>query len=316
MKLEKHFLSNQKKVISLLCCPQCKSKLTFSKRIITCSVCERRYKREDEIINFTENTTLDLKLSLKKWNSFYEQQIKNEQYAEDFILYKSKYFPSAYRQINEVKKFKNSIYLEIGCGAFFFGQLVANQCNLIIGTDISPKALVIAKEMLKRNKIKNYILVQADILHLPIATNSVDIIFGSGVIEHFADTKQCLLELYRVLKRKGLCFNSVPMLNVGSLTYRQIWGNIPNAPLLKQVAEFLHIKVLRARHMKFGYELSFLPSTIISLHKQVGFSRIVVKRFEVRLVFEFIPRLFRPVLIFLAERYSIFWPMIKVIAFK
>ena len=288
----------------------------FGKRIVHCSFCSRDYPFHEGIVNFVQTLSNDLKLSHSKWSSLYRSQRQAAQLLRDYTVYKREYFPLIYDQINEVTSFRDKVYLEIGCGPFYFGQLVAKECKIIIGVDISREALTIARRMLEKNKITNYLLIQADILQLPITDDTVDIIFGGGVIEHFKDTRKCLDELYRVLRKRGTSFNTVPMLNIGSLTYRQVWGNIPNAPLLKQIAEFIHIKLLQGKHMRFGYELSFLPSTMARLHRAVGFRRVTIDNFRIKLVFEFAPRVLRPFLIKIATDVSLFWPMIKVIGTK
>ena len=52
--------------------------------------------------------------------------------------------------------------------------------------------------------------------------------------------------------------------------------------------------MLKRKHMIFGYELSFLNSTLKKIHKKAGFEKIEVGKFRCRL----------------------FWPMIKVTAKK
>ncbi len=122
--------------------------------------------------------------------------------------------------------------------------------------------------------------------------------------------------MYRVLIRGGICFNTVPQLNLGALTYRQIYGHIPEFPVLKQIAEFVHIKLLKGRHMKFGYELSFTKRRIRDFFKEAGFSKTEVESFRCYLPFVY----FRlPILKKLARkiaRYEAFNPMILVAARK
>ena len=68
--------------------------------------------------------------------------------------------------------------------------------------------------------------------------------------------------------------------------------------------------------MIFGYEFSFLESTIKRIHKQAGFKQITVARFKVQTVFDFIPKIFRKFAAYLCNSSRLFWPMIKVIAQK
>lgn len=171
--------------------------------------------------------------------------------------------------------------------------------------------------MLDGKGITNYQLILGDINKMPIKSNSIDLLYGGGVIEHCENTQTVINEIYRVLKPGGVSFNTVPYLNLGALTYRQIWGNIPEFPLLKQLAEFVHIKLLGARHMTFGYELSFSAGYLRALHKKAGFKKVTVDKFETKLMFDFIPFDFsRRVCIYLANHCRLFWPMIKVVAEK
>ena len=283
---------------------------------LICRKCEMSYPVIGGIPRFLNDAPPDLKLSIEKWNSLYEKQLKTRQYEKDFVAYKNMYFQETYEQLKTSKRFAGSAYLEIGSGPFFMGQLIAKECSVVIGIDITPAALKVAKTMLEKNHIHNYLLIQGDILNLPITSDAIDLIYGGGVIEHFKNTQVCVNELYRVLAKRGVSFNSVPMLNVGSLTYRQVWGNIPNAPIIKQIAEFVHIRLLGSRHMTYGYEFSFMPSTLRKIHKNAGFRKILIDRFRVKLVFEFVPAFLRGTLIRFATNSPLFWPMVKVIAEK
>lgn len=303
----------------VVCCPNCKKDLQEGFNFLFCEKCTKKYPIENGIIIMISDESEDLKLSIKKWDKIYYDQLNDLSYYKEFDNFRKLYSKNIITQFtNEKIICKDENYLEIGCGQFFLGQELANVAELIIGIDICPSSLLIAKKMLDEKKITNYILIQGDILNLPIKNNVIDFVYGGGVIEHFKDTQKCINELYRCLKIGGVSFNTVPFLNIGSLTYRQIWGNIPNLPILKQLAEFIHIKLLKGRHMIFGYEFSFTSGNIKKIHKKAGFkkNKIKVEKFEVDLVFEFIPTFLRKYCIYLAKNCFLFWPMIKIIAKK
>ncbi len=308
--------TNISRYLTYLCCPLCKGQLTCGVTHLTCKGCLRNYPIVDGIPRFFHTTSKDLQLSIQKWDTLYRKHLKIKQYEKEFTEYKAMYFGDTFEQLEEVKKIEGSVYLEIGCGQFSMGQLLAKHCSLVIGIDVSSEALKVAKSMLLKKGIRNYLLIQGDILNMPLVSNSVDFIYGGGVIEHFKNTQQCVNELHRVLRKGGVSFNTVPMLNVGSLTYRQVWGNIPNVPVLRQLAEFIHIRILGSKHMIFGYEFSFLPTTLKKIHIAAGFKKISVDRFRVKLVFEFIPKVMRGAFIALATKSPLFWPMLKVVAIK
>lgn len=311
--------NKQKNIFKYVCCPSCKRDLYKKSSFLICNNCGQKYGIVDKnILRIIPNLTKDLELSLQKWDEFYQRQLVNKDYKKSYRKYMDDFFPDMYDQLAEAKKIdKNLIYLEIGCGPFFMGQELAPKVKLVIGIDFCLTPLKIAKKMLEEKHIKNYLLIQGDILNMPLAANTVDLIYGGGVIEHFKNTQRCVNGLYRILKPEGVSFNAVPYLNIGSLTYRQIWGNIPNLPVLRQLAEFIHISLLRGKHMIFGYELSFLGSTLKKIHKRAGFKQIKIDKYKIKLAFDFIPfKILRKIFDFMANNNRLFWPMVKVIAQK
>lgn len=309
--------------INLLVCPACKKSLRQDKKKLLCtnSECSKKYHiLHGNIFSFlSANQSNDTELSIEKWDEFYSDKIKFDDYEKRYQLYMEDNFSNVYRQLSDCKEIEpgKTVFLEIGCGPMFLARAISNKCKMVIGIDFSLNALKTASVMLKKHKIKNYLLIHGDIKNMPIKNNSIDILYGGGVIEHFTDTYTAIKELHRILKKGGISFNTIPHLNIGSLTYRQVWGNIPNFPILKQLAEFIHIKLLKSRHMTFGYEMSFLASHIKYLHKKAGFKNIKATKFETKLMFEFIPSKFlKNTMSWLANNSPLFWPMIKVIGVK
>lgn len=258
----------------------------------------------------------DKQSSLSSWEQIYVEELNKKNYLSSQKSYLKHYFQDTYDQLNQAHRIKGSVYLEIGCGPFYLGSAIARECQVVIGVDNSKSALLIAKQILTHKKIKNFLLIQTDLFDMPLCNGVIDLIYGGGVIEHFNRTDACLTELYRVLKPGGVSFNTVPFLNLGSLTYRQIWGNIPNFPILKQLAIFIHTRVLGGRHMIFGYEMSFPKYKLIQLHKAAGFRKTQVDKFRVNLAFAFLPGILKRLAEYLATTSPWFWPMVKAVAIK
>lgn len=301
----------------ILVCPKCKGAFIFEKNQVKCSDCLKTFKIENGIYYLLPEYSEDIKLSVEKWDEGYVKQYNSKSYLEAFEKYKVDHFENVKSQLFAERKGDCSVYLEIGCGPFFLASLIANDFDLVIGIDFCPHALKIAKEVLQLNNIQNYILIHGDILEMPIKESTVDLIYGGGVIEHFQDTLSSVKELQRVLRPNGVSFNTVPFLNIAALTYRQIWGNIPNFPVLKQLAEFVHIKLLKGKHMIFGYEFSFTRRKLLNIHKDAGFRQVKVEYFPVKMEFEFIPFVWlRTYFMKLASSSILFWPMAKVVAVK
>lgn len=308
-----------KNVLGYICCPKCKGRIIAKNGCWTCNHCHRKIviRRGNIVGAMPKSFSVDTKLSLDKWDQIYKKSLLNKNYERQKQEYDRRFLKDTLDQILiDYRPKKNDVYLEIGCGPMFLGQEIAKRGLRVIGIDFSLPGLVVAQKMLEKNKVKNYLLIRGDIQHMPLQGETVDLIYGGGVIEHFRNTEQVVSEMHRVLKKGGVCFNSVPQFNLSSLTYRQIWGNIPNVPILKQIAEWVHIKLLKKRHMRFGYELSFGRNKIEKIFQKQGFNKVMVRRFKCVLSFDYLKL---PWLKRMAQRFSkleIFNPMIFVIAKK
>jgi ubiquinone/menaquinone biosynthesis C-methylase UbiE len=95
------------------------------------------------------------------------------------------------------------VILDIGCGT---GMLLEdlNKMGDATGLDFSKVAL----EYCKNRGIDK--LGRADVRHIPIKDNSVDIITALDLIEHVKDDHGLLAEFQRVLKPGGIAIMSVP----------------------------------------------------------------------------------------------------------
>ena len=303
-----------KNLYQLLCCPHCKNKLRTEQGKFYCKNCKQTYRINDGIPDFSYKINESgMKLSQKKWDEKYRQDTKKNIVRElDFL--DNKFFSLVWNQIKknfELKK--KDIFLEIGCGTFYFGRHLAKLGYTVVGIDMSIEALKLAQSVFTREGIKNYLLVCGNVLNMPFKENSIDMLYGAGVIEHFPDTFSAVKELQRVLKKGGVAYNTVPYLNIGSLTYRQVWGNIPRLPVLEELFTFIHTEILGARHMRFGYELSFTRSYLEKIHRQAGFSTVKTGQFECELDFDYLKnKSLRRMAISLSKNSPLFWPMIYV----
>ncbi len=303
--------------IDILKCNECGGSLEKKGNNLICLKCGFKYGYTNEIMEAMPAMTGEKKFSCDKWEKYYKDWYKGKGYWDEFNDVKDMYQKYGVEQIErEAKVNKETIYLEIGCGTFFIGQMMAEECELVIGIDFSMESLLIARQMLKDKGIDNFLLIHGDIFKMPIKTESVNLIYGGGVIEHFEKTQECVDEYGRVTKKGGVALNAVPILNIGALTYRQIWGNIPDFPILKQLAKFIHMKVLRGKHMHFGYELSFTKNKLIKVHNNSGFRKVCVKRLDTQIMLDFMPKFVRPFFRKLAFSSSLFWPMALVVAEK
>lgn len=132
--------------------------------------------------------------------------------------------------------------LEVGCGS---GEGLAQfeKMNLnSIGIDISFEALKLAK------RTSNAALTRADAFSLPFKSAAFDLVYNSGVIEHFDYPKDLSLlsEMARVTKKGGYVLIIVP--NKYCIWYK----------VLKSAAIIM-------KKWEFGYERDYSHKQLVSL---------------------------------------------------
>jgi ubiquinone/menaquinone biosynthesis C-methylase UbiE len=296
---------------NILACPVCHQSFVYHQNLITCPQCHTSYLHSSHIILENSDQITKSDFTYQKWESYYQHDeskysritlTTNRKIAADLGLTKNSHL--------------HQTFLEIGCGTFNLGQLLAPYFETIIGVDFSPTALMIADRLLRAKKITNYLLIQADVRHIPVKNESVDYYYGGGVIEHFDDVDLAITESYRLLRKNGVATNHVPIVNIGSLTYRQIWGNIPEVPVLKNILKFIHFKILSPKRLYFGYERSYRRGQLKKWHLAAGFKQVVFDGLKLHFQFGFIPRSLRPFCRRLALKNWLFWPMATVTATK
>lgn len=82
------------------------------------------------------------------------------------------------------------------------------------------------------------------------------------------------------------------------------------------MAEFVHIRLLKSRHMKFGYEKSYLVSKLRRVFKKTGFTGVDIGHFDCNLKFEFIKNNGAKEVLRKIARNRLFWPMVYVSSTK
>lgn len=302
-------------------CPFCNLGVKFNNGRVVCERCGRLFSVIDgDILSMLRgDTSADTEFSMAKWDAVYAREFflkeAEREYRELFLDDFKRQVLEYVRADPEGKK----TYLEIGCGQGFVGEELAKDGWLFIGVDFSVNALKSLKTRLDNRGIENYLLIHGDVQALPVRDNSVDLVYGGGVMEHFKDTQVVVDHIFRVLRKGGVSFNTVPLFNIGNLLYRSLWGSIPNVPVLKQLAELVHLKMLGGKHMAFGYELQFTTAQLRKLHTKAGFKakNILVDRFDCVLQLHRIahPRL-KEFLRGICRKYRQFWPGVKVIGVK
>jgi len=167
-----------------------------------------------------------------------------------------------------VKSFEGKKILEAGSG---IGEISIDVCAEGAQTyllDISLDALVMSKKFISdRNGSAMYI--NGNIFHLPFATDTFDVVWNAGVVEHFRfdDQVAILKEFRRVVRQDGLVITFNPF--AGAKLYR--WGKRvaeergtwefgEEYPVqtMKQIAESAGLVLVQEYPFLFARQLTFL----------------------------------------------------------
>ena len=110
---------------------------------------------------------------------------------------------------------KGKSILEAGCGTSTTLVRLAKTTKRVTGIDISKKAVSLSKANFEMNRIpkEKYSLVVEDIQKMKFKSNTFDISFNTGVIEHFDKDRinnKPLEEMLRVTKKNGKIVILVP----------------------------------------------------------------------------------------------------------
>lgn len=153
------------------------------------------------------------------------------------------------------------VILDIGCGT---GMLLEDlqQMGPATGLDFSMVAL----EYCKNRGIDK--LGRADVRHIPVKDNSIDIITALDLIEHIEDDHGLMAEFQRVLKPGGLAIMSVP-------AHKKLWSGHDVAlhhfrryekPEFRQLIEGAGLK---PRKYTYGMATAYLPAILVRKYKNL-----------------------------------------------
>jgi len=106
---------------------------------------------------------------------------------------------------------EGDVVLDLGSGAGFDAFLAAKKVGnkgKVIGLDMSEEMIHKAKENAERYGYQNVEFRLGDIEHIPIETNTIDVIISNCVINLAPNKEKVFSEAYRVLKSGGKMFVS------------------------------------------------------------------------------------------------------------
>ncbi len=151
--------------------------------------------------------------------------------------------------VRYLKKFFFDRTLECGCGAGVYTTFLKTVCKYFVGIDINSELIRMASANLDECDF-----CVSDVMHLPFKDNCFDLLVAADVVEHTSNAYEALKEIYRVIKKQGMCSLSVPSNN---------W-------------EFV-CKLLGLTKYSFGHNYLFSRQEIVELVDMAGFDVVYYK---------------------------------------
>jgi ubiquinone/menaquinone biosynthesis C-methylase UbiE/uncharacterized protein YbaR (Trm112 family) len=303
-------MKNSLNLGNLIVCPICKSNLNQEKKSLCCNTCGTIYKIKNSIPQLLKSQpNIDDVINKKAWDRVYTKHkvIKldevDKQAASHYL------FLQRYR-----KQILKGSYLDLGCGVTQTGLLLAKDGVKVIGIDLSVNAVLKSDQMFRKNKLEG-VFIQANFLNLPLKSNSINFIYWGLAIEYVKDIDSAIQEAYRVLKPGGTIVAPFPILSLTNLTYQQLRGDIPQLPLIKEITEFIHIKIFKGSHLHYGYGQTLNSNQLKRFFQQTGFKNIKIDYFDTYYPIQPIPKPLRSYFQKLLK-FRPFWPFAYIEARK
>ena len=138
---------------------------------------------------------------MRQWNKIFKEQGKVFKKPQEDLPKVVKLFKK-----NNVKK-----VLDLGCGSGRHIVYLTKHGFEVYGIDIAPKGIKIAKDWLRKNKLKAKLRVGNIYQRLPFPTNFFDGLISTQTLHHnrIRKIRKLVKEIERILKPGGLIFITV-----------------------------------------------------------------------------------------------------------
>jgi SAM-dependent methyltransferase len=297
-----------------LICPACSGALDFTDSSITCLSCRAVYDVVDGIpVMMSPGSTKASESENTYWEDYWTKipmhDISRVHEQPEIISVMDHVIPLW-------EKYGKDVFLEAGSGSGRLLYIMGKRGIPVIGFDNSTGALKYTARFLSLAGIKDFHLVCGDMRSLPFKENSLGMIYGGGSIEHFDGQQRAIDSMRKTLIPGTVLTLTYPYISISTLTYRQLFGNIPDLPVLKQFFMFLHETVLKKKFMRFGYEKSFTIGTMEKFYKKSGFKTIYSGLFDTFLDMTFIKDEKMKNFLRRLSRFKPFWPMVHTTGIK
>ncbi len=92
------------------------------------------------------------------------------------------------------------LVLDAGCGGGRYAQLLGSHGARVVGVDLSA---AVAKAAAACTAFPNVLILQADLLDLPLPESTFDVVYSIGVLHHMPEPRRAFHEIARTVKPGG-----------------------------------------------------------------------------------------------------------------
>jgi len=140
---------------------------------------------------------------MREWK---EKRGTMRHYDQQAIVYDAQYLGEQNAKIEDtlsITELKpNELILDLGCGTGFLFQHINKSIRLLVGLDISSKALREAKKRTKN--LSNTALIRADADNTPFPDHIFDKVFAITVLQNMPDPMKTITEMKRIGKPQAI----------------------------------------------------------------------------------------------------------------
>jgi len=140
---------------------------------------------------------------MQEWK---EKRRTMRHYDQQAAIYDVQYLGEQNAKIEVILKImelgSNGAVLDLGCGTGFLFQNIAQRVGLLVGIDLSQKALQEAKKHTKN--LSNIALVRADADNAPFPDCTFDRVFAITLLQNMPDPLKTISEMKRVGKPQAI----------------------------------------------------------------------------------------------------------------
>lgn len=185
---------------NLLACPNCKKELIFDENKIICAECKSNYKVVNDSPVFLNKKLSNAEVSV---GGFRDKLRKNPYFFKTFEKIHNILGPPSSTYEKKAPFGDNKIDVPLR------DLLIGNEKKKILNIGSSPKNAYKSSINLDIDLFDNVDVV-ADGKYLPFKSASFDIVIIEMVLEHVDEAEKVVQEAYRVLKKNGLIYVSIP----------------------------------------------------------------------------------------------------------